>query len=146
MGRELLAALVDTEDGAELSAALDLGTALRIIRPVPETTRYALHQQIGAARRAQAPIADRPDWAAQQCTRVIAWFSTLLGDPQQVSRFEAELDHLREWHDHAVRCAPTLAAPRLTWLRIYAIRIPPGRSATWPTTPPTSTTPCARWS
>jgi hypothetical protein len=50
--------------------------------------------------------------------RVIAWFSTLLGDPQQVSRFEAELDHLREWHDHAVRFAPTLAA-RLTWLRIY---------------------------
>jgi hypothetical protein len=50
--------------------------------------------------------------------RVIAWFSTLLGDPQQVSRFEAELDHLLEWHDHALRFAPTLAA-RLTWLRIY---------------------------
>jgi hypothetical protein len=117
MGRALLAALVGTADGTELTAALELGTTLRIIRPVPETTRYALHQQVGAVLRAQAPIADRPDWAAQQCTRVIAWFSALLGDPQQVSRFEAELDHLREWHDHAVRCAPMLAA-RLTSLAI----------------------------
>ena len=118
MGRDLLAAMVGAEDGAELTAALGLGTALHIIRPVPGTNRYALHRLVREARRAQAPIADRPDWAAQQCARVAAWFSALLGDLQQLPRFEAESDHLREWHDHAVRFAPTLAA-RLTWLRIY---------------------------
>jgi hypothetical protein len=118
MGRDLLAAMLGAQDGAELSAALDLGSALRIIRPVPDSTRYAMHGRIAQLRRAQAPIAGRPDLAAQQCARVTAWFSARLDDPQQLPDFEAELDQLREWHDHAVECAPRLAA-RLTWLRIY---------------------------
>ena len=72
MGRDLLAALLGAENGAELSAALDLGSALRIIRPVPDSTSYAIHGRIAQIRRAQAPIAARPDWAAQQCARVTA--------------------------------------------------------------------------
>ena len=118
MGRDLLAAMVGAGDGAELTAALALGTGLRLIRQVPGTARYALHRLVREARRAQAPIADRPDWAAQECARVAAWFSALLDDLQRLPSFEAELDHLRAWHDHAVRFAPALAA-RLTWLGIY---------------------------
>ncbi|WP_295453345.1 tetratricopeptide repeat protein [uncultured Thiodictyon sp.] len=118
MGRDLLVAMVGAADGAELTAALELGTQLAILRPVPGTDRYALHRRVAQSRREQAPIADRPDWAAQQCARIIAWFSPLLDDPQQLPRFEAELDHLREWHKHAVQCAPTLAT-RLSWLGIY---------------------------
>jgi hypothetical protein len=116
-GQDLLAAMVGAADGAELNAALELGTALRIIRPVPGTSRYALHRRVAQLRREQCPIADRPDWAAQGCARLTAWFSALLDDPQQLPRFEAELDHLREWHDQAVRFAPTFAT-RLTWLAI----------------------------
>ena len=118
IGRDLLAAMVGAEDGAELTAALGLGTALHIIRPLPGTDRYALHRLVREARREQAPIADRPDWAAQQCARIAAWFSARLGDLEHLPDVEAESDHLREWHDRAVRFAPQLA-PRLTWLRIY---------------------------
>lgn len=117
MGRDLLAAMVGVGDGAELTAALDLGIGLRLIRPVPGTARYALHRLVRETRREQAPIADRPDWAGQECERVIAWFSAHLDDPPRLPDFEAEMDHLHAWHGHALRLAPTLAA-RLTWLRI----------------------------
>ncbi len=122
MGRDLLAALVGAETGAaagpDLTAALGLGTRLRILRELPGGGRYALHPGVAEALRAAAPIADRPDWVAQTCERVIAWFSAVLDEPCLLPRFEAESDHLRTWHDHAVGFAPTLA-PRLTWLGIY---------------------------
>ncbi len=118
MGSDLLAALVGTADSAELTAALDLGMALHILQPVPETDRYGLHRQVQEVRRAQVPIADRPDWAAELCGRVDAWFSSLLGDVPGLPLFDAELDHLRAWHDHAVLLAPKQAA-RLTWLQVY---------------------------
>ena len=117
MGRDLLAAMVGAGDDAELSAALELGTQLHMIRPVPGTTRNALPRQVGEILRAQAPIAARPDWVAQVCVRLTAWFSALVDDPQQSPHFEAELDHLRAWHEHGLRLAPTLAV-RLTWLLI----------------------------
>ena len=118
MGRDLLAAMVGATDHAELDAALEFGTGRAIIRALPETNRYALHPRVAQGHREQSAIADRPDWAAQQCARVSAWFGALLDDPQQLPRFEAEMDHLRAWHEHAVHFAPTLAT-RLTWLRIY---------------------------
>lgn len=118
MGRNLLAALVGVTDSAALTAALELGTALHLIEPVPETDRYGLHRQVQEIRREQVPIADRPDWAAELCGRVDAWFSALLGDVPGLPLFDAELDHLRAWHDHAARLAPKLAA-RLTWLQVY---------------------------
>ena len=118
MGRDLLAALVGAADGAELTAALDLGMALHILQPTPETDRYGLHRLVQEIRREQVPIADRPDWAAELCGRVDLWFSAMIGDVPQLPLFEAELDHLRVWHDHAVRFAPIQAA-RLTWLQVY---------------------------
>lgn len=119
MGRDLLAALVGVAyDSAQLTAALDLGAALHLLQPVPETDRYALHPLLQEIRRAQAPIAERPDWAADLCGRIDAWFGALLGDVARLPLFEAELDRLRAWHDHAVRFAPVQAA-RLTWLQAY---------------------------
>jgi tetratricopeptide (TPR) repeat protein len=118
MGRDLLAALVGVADSAELTPALDLGTALRLLQWVPGTDRCALHPLVQEVRRAQVPIAERPAWAADCCGRVVTWFSALLGDLPGLPRFEAELDHLRAWHDHALEFAPKQAA-RLTWLQIY---------------------------
>ena len=118
MGRDLLAALVGVTDSTELTAALDLGAALHILQPVPETDRYGLHCLVQEVRRELVPIADRPDWAAELCGRVDAWFGGLLGDVLGLPVFDAELDHLRAWHDHAVRLAPKQAA-RLTWLQVY---------------------------
>ena len=118
MARDLLAAMVGAGDAAALDAALDLGSGLRLLRPVPGTTHYALPPLVREARRALAPLTDRPDWAGQVCARVSDWFSAHLADPQCLPDYEAGLDHLHAWHDQAQRCAPTLAA-RLTWLQVY---------------------------
>jgi len=118
MGLDLLAKLVGVEDPADLTGALGLGTALHILQSVPGTDRYALHRLVREVRREQIPIADRADWAAELCGRINGWFSALRDDFLQLPRFEAEMDHLREWHDHAVRLAPRQAV-RLTWLQAY---------------------------
>jgi tetratricopeptide (TPR) repeat protein len=118
MGVDLLAALVGVADRAELTGALGLGTALCILQPVPGVDRYGLHRLVREVRREQFPLADRPDWAEELCGRVDAWFGALRQDFLQLPRFEAEIDHLREWHDHACRFASNLV-PRLTWLQAY---------------------------
>jgi hypothetical protein len=118
MGVDLPAALVGVGTQADLTGALGLGTALRILQPVPGADRYALHRLVREVRREQVPIADRAEWAGDLCGRVDAWFSALREDFRHLPAFEAEIDHLREWHDHALRFAPKLA-PRLTWPQAY---------------------------
>jgi tetratricopeptide (TPR) repeat protein len=69
-------------------------------------------------RREQTDLAERIEWTAEVCTRVDQWFSALRLDFMQLPRFEGEIDHLREWHDHAVHFSPT-HAPRLAWLQAF---------------------------
>jgi predicted MPP superfamily phosphohydrolase len=118
MSLDLLAALVGVEEPAELTGALGLGTALRILQREPDAERYTLHRLVREVRREQTDLAERIEWTAEVCTRVNQWFSALRLDFMQLPRFEAEIDHLREWHDHAVHISPT-QAPRLAWLQAF---------------------------
>ena len=118
MSLDLLTALVGTEDHTELTGALGLGTALRILQQVPGTDSYAIHRLVREVRREQIPLADRPTWAADLCQRIGDWFTALREDFVQLPRFEAEIDHLREWYDHSLKLAPKQAS-RLTWLQAY---------------------------
>jgi tetratricopeptide (TPR) repeat protein len=118
MGRELLAALIGAEDQGELIGALGMGIALRILQQEQGTDRYSLHRLVREVRREQAPLSERADWAADLCRRVADRFEVLREDFMQLTRFEVEVDHLREWHDHALLFAPKEAS-RLTWLQAY---------------------------
>ncbi|HEY3276103.1 MAG TPA: tetratricopeptide repeat protein [Syntrophorhabdaceae bacterium] len=118
MGLDLLATLVGVEDHAELTNALSLGTALRILQHTPDTDSYALHRLVREVRREQNPLAERPTWAADLCQRTGDWFDAHRRDFAQLPRFESEIDHLREWHDHSLKFAPQQAS-RLTWLQAY---------------------------
>ena len=106
MGLNLLTALLGAEKQAELTGAIGLGAALRILHTVQGTDRYAVHRLVQQVRREQLPLTDRLDWAIDLCQRIDLWFSALREDFGQVDRFESEIDHLRAWHDHALRFAP----------------------------------------
>ena len=118
MSIELLATLLGASDHTELIGALGLGTALRILQPTPDGDSYAIHRLVREVRREQTPLVDRSTWAADLCRRTGDWFESLRKDFTQLSRFEAEIDHLREWHGHALQFAPKQAS-RLTWLQAY---------------------------
>ena len=118
MSIELLATLLGASVHTELIGALGLGTALRILQPTPDGDSYAIHRLVREVRREQTPLKDRPTWAADLCQRSGDWFTSMRQDFTQLPRFEAEIDHLREWHDHALKFAPKQAS-RLTWLKSY---------------------------
>ncbi len=118
MSVELLETLLGASVHTELIGALGLGTALRILQPTPDGNSYAIHRLVREVRREQTPLEDRPTWAADLCRRTGDWFELLRRDFTQLSRFEAEIDHLREWHGHALKFAP-MQASRLTWLQAY---------------------------
>ena len=118
MSRELLANLIGAEDQRELTSALGLGMALRLLQQEEGTNRYSLHRLVREVRREQAPLNKRADWAADLCRRVGDWFEVLREEFIQLTCFEAEVDHLREWHDHALSLA-SKEASRLTWLQAY---------------------------
>ena len=117
MGLDLMTTLLDT-DGTELIGALGLGTALRILQQTPGDESYALHRLVREVRREQAPLATKSSLAAGLCQRLGDWFTALREDFLQLPRFEGEIDHLQEWHDHALTVAPQQAS-RLTWLQAY---------------------------
>ncbi len=118
MGLELISTLVGVQDKTELTGALGLGVALRILQQVPGSDRYAIHRLVREVRREQVPLAGRPEWVGKVCVCIGDWFYSLREDFSQLPRFEAEIDHLQAWHDHALLLAPQQAA-RLTWLQGY---------------------------
>jgi len=118
MGLDLLGKLVGTPEHTGLIGALGLGTALRILQQVPGTDSYAIHRLVREVRRAQLPLANRPIWADEMCQRIGDWFDALRNDFVQLPRFENEIDHLREWHDHSLTLTPKQSS-RLTWLQAY---------------------------
>jgi len=118
MGLDLLASLLGIEDRAELTGALGLGTALRILQPTPASDGYGIHRLVREVRRGEVALVGREIWAAKVCGRIADWFDARRQDFAQLARFEAEIDHLREWHGHALQFASRQAS-RLTWLQAY---------------------------
>jgi tetratricopeptide (TPR) repeat protein/predicted MPP superfamily phosphohydrolase len=118
MGLDLLSSLVGAKEHAELIGALGLGVALRIVHQTPESNRYAIHRLVQHVRREEMPLADRAAWAAELCERSADWFGASREDFVQLPSFEAEIDHLREWHEHSLRFAAKQSS-RLTWLQAY---------------------------
>ena len=118
MSVDLLAKLLGVADRSELTGALGLGAALRLLQQTPDTDAYAIHRLVREVRREQTPLLEKSAWAAELCQQIGDWFYTLRQEYQQLPHFEANIDHLREWHDHALQLAPQQAS-RLTWLQAY---------------------------
>ncbi len=117
MAVDLMAALLQLQSH-QLTGALGLGVALRLLQRTPGSDAYAIHRLVREVRREQRPLGEQADWAAELCRRIGDWFEALRREFVNLPRYEAALDHLREWHDHALSLAP-LQASRLSWLQAY---------------------------
>lgn len=118
MGLDLLAAMMGIQEPTELTGALGLGVALRILQQIPGTQSYGLHRLVREVRREDAPLASRASWTSDLCQRIGDWFEAVRKDFVQLPRFEAEIDHLVEWHQRASVFAPQQTS-RLSWLQAY---------------------------
>ncbi len=123
MGLSLLAHLLGT-GSADLFDPLHLGVELRLLEQVHDggervgKARYRIHRLVQEVRRQEQSLDGRAEWVDTVCRR-LGDGSTRTDRPTDYmgtkEEFEAEVDHLRAWQEHALRHAPARAS-RLTYL------------------------------
>jgi tetratricopeptide (TPR) repeat protein len=119
MSRSLLCSLLDVRSESELTSALGLGTALRLLKRTQDDQEvYIIHSLLREVRRKEAAIIEHLEWAGVMCQRLGDWFQQRREKFSDLSSFEAEIDHLKAWQQHALHYFPKEAS-RLTWLRGY---------------------------
>jgi tetratricopeptide (TPR) repeat protein len=118
MGASLLSKMLALEDATDLTEALGLGVALRLLQKTLGTDSYAIHRLVSEVWRQSHPIDERPEWVGKCCSRLGDWFQDRKENFLDLPTFEAEIDHLRAWHEYAVTAAPDDVV-RLLWLQAY---------------------------
>ena len=117
----LLAALLDVNETA-LIGPLSLAVKLRLLGmeddPIGGRQRYRIHRLVQEVRRDEIAIEQRTAWAQGVDRRLAAWFEHRRVDFADLPAFEAEIDHLRAWQQHAVDGRWPVRA-RLAWLQGY---------------------------
>ena len=101
MSKELICIALDVQDETDLIGALGLGAKLRLLQKSSDGQRYALHRLVRRVRREEIPIESYSDWAQGICRRLGDWFQNLREDFTALPKFEAELDHIKEWAKNA---------------------------------------------
>ncbi|HKQ05103.1 MAG TPA: FxSxx-COOH system tetratricopeptide repeat protein [Blastocatellia bacterium] len=118
MGLSLMCALLDISNQAELTGALSLGIALRLLQKPPAAESYAIHRLVREVRREDVPLTGREGWSDIICQRMAKWFEDKREEFNQLPLFESEIDHLQAWEQHASAYAPKYAS-QLIWLQAY---------------------------
>jgi tetratricopeptide (TPR) repeat protein len=118
MSLSLMCALLDIPSPTELTGALSLGTALRLLQKTPAAERYAIHRLVREVRREDVPLTGQESWIAIICERMAKWFEDKRAEFNQLPFFESEIDHLQAWEQHAPAYAPKYAS-HLMWLQAY---------------------------
>ncbi len=117
MGLSLMSASLATEETA-LLGPLALGRKLRLLNADSEGRRFGIHRLVRQVRQQDVPLAEHRDRVEAWCRRLGDWFALRRQDFADLPVFEAEIDHLRTWHDHALEYARSQAS-QLAWLRGY---------------------------
>jgi tetratricopeptide (TPR) repeat protein len=116
MGIELMCALLGVADSLELTGALALGVALRLIQKTPGVERYTLHRLVSQVRREDISLSESQ--VNSICQRLGDWFYVIRKDFQELLIYETEINHLRAWQQQAEVYAKEHAS-RLLWLQAY---------------------------
>jgi tetratricopeptide (TPR) repeat protein len=119
MSVALLCALLAQDEEINITGALSLGCALRILQQSGDAKAYSIHRLVREVRRAELPLAQRTDWAETCAQRLGDWFEKHREDFRDLPLFEANLDHLLAWRQNVQVLDLPLQAARLLWLQAY---------------------------
>lgn len=115
MGRELLSALVNSDDAEALTEALAVGCLLRILHRVEGSTpRYRMHRLVREVHRSGRRPLD-----AAVMARLIEWFRARRSDRVGIEAFGGEGEHLEAARARCEADARLGTAAVLRWLEAY---------------------------
>jgi tetratricopeptide (TPR) repeat protein len=117
MGLSLLSAILDVPE-SKLYMPLSSGTTLRILRKGEAQNRYEIHRLLRTVRQEEFSLMNNLEWAEAVCTRIGTWFETRREDFTNLSCYESEIDHLKQWEENAEKINSNQNA-RLLWLQAY---------------------------
>ena len=113
----LLAALLGKTE-AELFTPLQIGESLHLLQKARDGERYDIHHLVRRVLQEQYPIAHREQWIKDTCQRLGDWFEERRKEYMDLTVFEMEMDHLKQWLNH-VKPYHSSHVARLTWLQGY---------------------------
>lgn len=117
MSIDLLKNMLDLESTMQLKNALGRGINLKLIK-VDEGDRYTIHRLIQRVQRLEHPLDKHQDWGEDMIERLGDWFHTHRLEIDDLSLYEAEIDHLKAWLKNLGEQHPFHKA-RLLWLQAY---------------------------
>lgn len=117
MGIDLMSHLLGKNE-IELLEPLSLGESLRLLQKSPDRNAYAIHRLVAEVRKEDIPLEERATWADNICQLLGDWFQNIKDDFTKLSEYEAELEHLTQWQEHAGKFSKENAS-RLLWLQGY---------------------------
>lgn len=97
MKKRKLCALLNVEDPIELTNALALDTALRLLQKTSDADSYSIHRLVAEVRREEIPLQQHQDWVDTICQRIGDWFEERREEFSDLFRFDSEIDHLQVW-------------------------------------------------
>lgn len=117
MGVSLLAALLGKTE-TELFTPLQIGESLHLLQKARDGERYDIHHLVRRVLQEQYPITHREQWIKETCQRLGDWFEERRKEYRDLTVFETEMDHLKQWLNH-VKPYHSSHVARLTWLQGY---------------------------
>lgn len=121
MGESLLTSMLGRPDALGVADALDLSEQLRILSVEHDANghrRVRMHRLVQQVRRQDVPKPQGPHLAIQ-AQSLGEWFLHRRMDFAYLAIFEAELEHLRTWHEYVDQEELWEAVVRLRWLEAY---------------------------
>jgi len=119
MSVSLLCDLLAQNKTSNLTGALSLGCALRILQDSCDTEAYAIHRLVREVHRAESALSQNPDWADRSAQRLAVWFEKHRENFNDLALFEANLIHIDAWQQNAQALNLPQQADRLIWLQAY---------------------------
>ncbi|MCP4458661.1 MAG: hypothetical protein GY816_11650, partial [Cytophagales bacterium] len=117
MGISLMTAILDKKE-SELYHPLNLGVSLRLLQKTQDGECYDIHRLLRLVRQGRFPIADKSKWITNVCQNLGDWFENRSKHFADLTAFETEINHLKQWLNHVKPYSSTHAA-RLAWLQSY---------------------------
>jgi tetratricopeptide (TPR) repeat protein len=109
MGISLLYTLVESRNEFEFETALADAYKLRLLKKDKGVERYAIHRLLAKVIRYLNLLGENKEWLQKKIHYLEIWFDEKKNQFENLTEFEAEIEHLQDWQKEALNNVPSQA-------------------------------------